>query len=355
VICSLHPYVGMPRLISPISVLRCYGITNDAIAYVVMPYFLHDSYVEDNRHMSTRLMLQVMEHSPQSGSKKLLLLAIAKFANDDGTGATPSVATLARLVGTKPRNVQYLLRDLEQSGELVCELHAGPDGCNHYTIIIPVSDADARDITDVQWDAEPPMLPLAPTMHSVALQGGAATCTQFKEGKKEGGSNAHPRKTHEDAPVATPPGERPLHADPVTLWRTGRVAVQSLDEAYLQTLAADLDQTTGGYGPYWLGRAILAASVCDAQFATNPRAINLVRAIIRRWSEEGSFGSDTRAYQSRLEHRHDHAQPTEQRLVAARGRYPVQPTHGPVRHHAPARATSPTTACTIIGRDVETE
>ncbi len=323
------------------------------MASIVTPFALHDAYVEDSIHMSTTFMLRVLEHSQQCGSKKLLLLAIARFANDDGTGATPSIATLARLIGTKTRNVQYLLRDLEASGELICEQHAGPEGCNRYTVVLPSSAEPALDITDVQWDADPPLLPPAPPAHSLASQQDAARCTQLKEREKDGGGDhTHARKDVGDEPVPTPPSERPLHAAPYTLWQTGRVTVQSLDMAQLQTLAADLDEPTGGYGSYWLGRAILAANVCDAEFATNPRALNLVRAILRRWTHEHSYGSDTRAYQSKLESRNVQSRPTEQRLAAPRGRPAYQPRTGTPRSHGPSASRSPAiTTCTIVGYD----
>ncbi|MDP9310941.1 MAG: hypothetical protein M3R24_08625 [Chloroflexota bacterium] len=151
----------------------------------------------------------------------------------------------------------------------------------------------------------------------------------------------------------TPSGEPPLPAAPFVLWQTARSALQPLDEAHLCALVAELDGPTEGFGAYWLGRAILAASMTDEGFATNPRALNLVRAILRRWRREGSYGSDTAAYLTRQEHTHA-AQPPSR--PAPKGSYtdrrPARPAvpagHAPVR---PTRAT----ACTIIGRDADGE
>ncbi len=69
--------------------------------------------------MSIRVMSKVWSTSAHKGSALLLLLAIADFAHDDGTGAWPSIATLADKVRMSPRQVTRLLHRLEASGELV--------------------------------------------------------------------------------------------------------------------------------------------------------------------------------------------------------------------------------------------
>ncbi len=148
----------------------------------------------------------------------------------------------------------------------------------------------------------------------------------------------------------TPSGEPPLPAPPFALWQTARNALQPLDEAHLCALVAELDGPTNGFGAYWLGRAILAASMTDPGFATNPRALNLVRAILRRWQREGSYGSDTAAYQTRQEHTHAAGPQRPTPKASYTDRRPARPAvpagHATVR---PTRAT----ACTIIGRDAD--
>ncbi len=297
--------------------------------------------------MSYACISRVLAHSRQTGTAKLLLIAIAAFAEDDGTGAAPSIATLARLAGTGERNVQLVLRKLEQTGELGCEIGAGPDGCNRYTICV-ADDADPA-LTPVHTGSSIPNLASPTEDESAITHLDESQITQLKEGEKEGGRGTPPRI--DDQALPTPAGERPLHADPWTLWQTGRAVVDPLDAAHLHALADSLDGPTGGYGAYWLGRAILAASVCDPLFATNPRALNLVRAILRRWMQEHSYGSDTGAYHARLEARHDRARAPEQRLAAPRGRAPQQPHDRTPGSHRPERATAPLAACTIIGRD----
>jgi hypothetical protein len=85
--------------------------------------------------MSIKIMTKVWAESEQKGSALLLLLAIADHADDNGR-AYPSVDALAEKIRMTPRNTQFLLRKIEQSGELIVEPNAGPRGCNVYTISI---------------------------------------------------------------------------------------------------------------------------------------------------------------------------------------------------------------------------
>ena len=67
--------------------------------------------------MSVRVLEQVWKTSQQHGSPLLVLLALADFADDDGT-AYPSVGTLAKKVRLKERAVHQILADLVLSKEL---------------------------------------------------------------------------------------------------------------------------------------------------------------------------------------------------------------------------------------------
>jgi len=83
--------------------------------------------------MSIKVMTAVWAKSAQKGSALLLLLAIADHADDAGK-AYPSVDTLAEKIRMTPRNTQFLLRKLEESGEISIEMNAGRRGCNVYRI-----------------------------------------------------------------------------------------------------------------------------------------------------------------------------------------------------------------------------
>lgn len=110
-------------------------------------------------------MSRVWESSQHAGSDLLMLLAIADFADDDGN-AYPAVATLAKKCRMKPRNCQYILRTLEQSGELTIEANKGPGGLNRYRINF--------DALGVQHSAG--VQSLAGVQHSA--RSGAKDCTQ---------------------------------------------------------------------------------------------------------------------------------------------------------------------------------
>lgn len=106
--------------------------------------------------MSVRTMAKVWESSQQAGSDLLMLLAIADFADDDGN-AYPSVATLAKKCRMRPRNCQYILRNLEQSGELTIGVNAGPFGANLYRVNLDAlgvqSSAGVQSFAGVQHSA----------------------------------------------------------------------------------------------------------------------------------------------------------------------------------------------------------
>ncbi len=284
--------------------------------------------------MSYACISRVLAHSKQTGNAKLLLVAIAHFAHDNGTGATPSIATLARIIGTGERNVQLLLRKLEQSGELICERGAGPNGCNAYTLC----GGDQHFTGETQ--------PRSPEVSSDSPARGETAYTQRrKERAKEVESTLAP--VLGEGRSLPPPGQPPLPAAPVELWRAARAELRRTDLHQLQAFASEHDLPTGGHGSYWLGRAILAAAAYDADFATNPRARNLVRAILIRWRNQDAYGSDTPTYQaSRREQQHDILRSQPGRVAAAPRAHP-QPSIG--RGGASRTASGATVACTILG------
>jgi hypothetical protein len=68
--------------------------------------------------MSVRLMGAVFELEI-SASEKLVLLAMADHARDDGTGCYPSIGTLARKTSQSRRGVQKIMRKLEEERGLI--------------------------------------------------------------------------------------------------------------------------------------------------------------------------------------------------------------------------------------------
>lgn len=81
-------------------------------------------------------MGEVWESSSTKGGARLVLLALADFANDDGY-CHPSVERLAVKSALTERNIQLILRDLESRGELVTLRGAGRGHVNTYWVLPP--------------------------------------------------------------------------------------------------------------------------------------------------------------------------------------------------------------------------
>src|SRR5271156_1880041 len=84
--------------------------------------------------MDSKTRMYIAKHSTLKGSAKSVLLAIAEHAKDDGTGAYPSVATIARHCAIDPSTVHRALRLARESGELSIQYNLGPKGTNLYSI-----------------------------------------------------------------------------------------------------------------------------------------------------------------------------------------------------------------------------
>ncbi len=67
--------------------------------------------------MSIKIMTRAWQYSRNGGSALLLLMALADWADDWGY-CWPSHAAMARKIRSGERNVYYLLRRLEESGEI---------------------------------------------------------------------------------------------------------------------------------------------------------------------------------------------------------------------------------------------
>jgi len=83
--------------------------------------------------MSIRVMTRVWDHSKSRNGERLVLLAIADFADDHGR-AFPSVASLRAKSAMSERGVQQAIARLQEIGELCVEIGAGPHGVNVYWV-----------------------------------------------------------------------------------------------------------------------------------------------------------------------------------------------------------------------------
>jgi hypothetical protein len=74
--------------------------------------------------MSIAVMDLVWQFSGHKGASLLVLLAIADYADDDGS-AFPSITALGRKARMSERNTRYVVRELIESGEVSCRLGGG--------------------------------------------------------------------------------------------------------------------------------------------------------------------------------------------------------------------------------------
>lgn len=126
--------------------------------------------------MSVMTSAAVWRGSQHSGSALLMMLAIADFSDDKGV-AYPAVSTLAEKTRMKPRNANYLLSELQASGELVIKIGAGPRGTNLYRIALdrlcgPQPSAGLHHSAGLQRTAG--VQPVAEVQRSAGLQAIAA-------------------------------------------------------------------------------------------------------------------------------------------------------------------------------------
>lgn len=88
---------------------------------------------------SVQAISWVIEHSKHKGSSFVVLLMIANHARSDGTGAWPSIPTLAKESRMSQRAVQYTIKRLIRTThtippELSVETGKGPHGTNLYSL-----------------------------------------------------------------------------------------------------------------------------------------------------------------------------------------------------------------------------
>lgn len=86
-------------------------------------------------------MSWVFESSRSKKGARLVLLAIADCANDEGRQAYPSMPKLQQKTGLGERAITGLVADLEKLGELIVQRNAGPRGCNLYTVVMTPAES----------------------------------------------------------------------------------------------------------------------------------------------------------------------------------------------------------------------
>lgn len=98
--------------------------------------------------MAINVMTWVWDNSAASGTDLLVLLAIADNAHKDGSGAWPTVGSLAQRARISERTIQRCIQRLVEMGELTVKYNGGPDGQNAYTVTMGGDNLSPRqDVT----------------------------------------------------------------------------------------------------------------------------------------------------------------------------------------------------------------
>lgn len=84
--------------------------------------------------MSIALMAHVWQHSPQKGTKLLLLLAMADLADDHGLYLSTE-ATLSKRIRMSEQQVIRLVHELENENAIL--IRRKPHAANQYAILSP--------------------------------------------------------------------------------------------------------------------------------------------------------------------------------------------------------------------------
>lgn len=131
--------------------------------------------------MSITAMKWVFEHSQTRGSARVLMLALADMANDDGE-CYPGKANLARKVNVTPQQITRLIQECERLGELKVIPRKGARGSTHNTTNLYQLTAVCKQVSDSARAARPkrerkPAAPLVSddTLVSPAILPGSVT------------------------------------------------------------------------------------------------------------------------------------------------------------------------------------
>jgi hypothetical protein len=99
--------------------------------------------------MSIYIMSRVWQQSKSRNGDRLVLLAIADFA-DEKARAFPSMASLSAKSNMDVRSVQRSVSRLVEMGELAVREGAGPHGVNVYYVLLPESPAQPATVADME-------------------------------------------------------------------------------------------------------------------------------------------------------------------------------------------------------------
>ncbi len=117
-------------------------------------------------------MSDVLDHAPVSGSKLLVLVALANFADDEGV-CWPAMATIAAKARISERSAQRACRDMADAGILDIEEGSGPRGANRYRVVVAAFRGNGPDTTSSGGGAK--LSPPEPASEGVTNSAGGVT------------------------------------------------------------------------------------------------------------------------------------------------------------------------------------
>ena len=116
--------------------------------------------------MSIKIMSLVFESETLGATERLVLLALADHANDDGV-CYPSTGRLCQRTGLKERAVQGHIKTLVAGGYLTIEPNAGPRGANVFHIhMTPAESAPPQNLRPRRKQQYPPQKTTVPPAES---------------------------------------------------------------------------------------------------------------------------------------------------------------------------------------------
>lgn len=264
--------------------------------------------------MSIEVMTRVWANSKQKGSALLLMISIADYANEKGV-AYPSIETLAKKVRMSERNVQILLRKLQEAGEIDIKPNAGPAGCNLYRIKL---DSEAT-VKGGENFAPPQGENIAPGGEE-AFTEGVKRVSPGGEIQRAGGvkrvspdpSVDPPIEPSENATRARPPAPAkpaaaaaPSSADYQAVVKAYHAEIGLLTPIIEEEIKTELRTSSLD----WVLRAIAIAAM------RNNRRWAYIAGILRRWHTEGFDGG----MDNLTAHRAGSAQPPSRTPSKSRG------------------------------------
>lgn len=97
----------------------------------------------------------VWSHGPEQASERLVLLALADWADKAGT-CWPSMTSIAKRACVDERSARRIIRRLEKSGHIATQRGTGRNGCSVYQLRIDRPDAEESTTRLAKGDSESP-------------------------------------------------------------------------------------------------------------------------------------------------------------------------------------------------------